>query len=206
VARDAALDQELLALPRPPRAARTATLVLMAITVLGSLWLGWSLRFDVRYLFVDDDPVVLPPLAQAPLSSDLEGRFVRSSVALDGAVAASFRRPLDPDVFALARAGDDRWVIYRVPGQLAGPRFVPPRLVAGRLAKFSSLGPRFAGVAGALGAPADHWVVIDGEVPDEMGWLLGLEVMLLGCAIWLVSSAVTILRPPRHARRAAARA
>ncbi|MBW2453444.1 MAG: hypothetical protein JRI68_02990 [Deltaproteobacteria bacterium] len=186
---DADLAEGLDSLPEPPRTMRAVTIVVMALTIAVCAWLSWTLRTEAFYAMSDAQAMDGGTYTLAKLDDRLNNRYVRARVELRDVQAVRFRRPLDRDEFRLAAAGPDRWVAYRVPGTIAGPRFVPPTLVAGRLVRVSDLGPRFRGLGAALaeatGKSADQaWVLVDGHGPQGAGWIVGLELLLLAFLAW----------------------
>jgi len=196
------LDAGLKSLPRPRRTMRTVTLVVVAITFALCGWLAWILRGEALYSVTEGKVLEIGVFTRAKLDDRVSNRYVRTLVELRGVKAVRFQRPLDGDEYRLAMATPDRWVAYRVPETLAGPRFVPPGLVAGRLVRVSDLGPRFAGLEPALaeasGQPADQaWVLVDGHSPSSAGWLVGLELMLLAFLGWNGLALLRITRPIR---------
>jgi hypothetical protein len=206
---EAEIDRDLAKLPRPRRIDRDVALVVMAATGLVAAALAWSLSGDARYALSSDEPVDIGAFAEADLAAH-RGRYVRATVDLaparpeGSASSVGFRRPLETDERRLARAADGRWLIYRVPEALAGPRFVPPRLVSGRLLHAQDFGVRFAGLDDALvdagGRPESAFVLIDDETPRAVSWLLGVEIMMLIFAGWCALSVVQLTRPVRARR------
>ncbi len=196
------LDEGLENLPRPKRTMRTVTIAVMAITIALCGWLTWTLRGEALYGATEGKVLEIGVFTRAKLDERLNNRYVRALVELRGVKAVRFRRPLDRDEYRIAMASQDRWVAYRVPETLSGPRFVPPGLVAGRLVRVSDLGPRFGGLApalaGASGQPVDQaWVLVDGHSPQAAGWLVGFELMLLAFLAWNGLALVRITRPIR---------
>jgi len=196
------LDAGLERLPKPPRAMRAVTIAVMVVTLAICAWLAWSLRTEALYALSHGRALDGGTYTLAKLDDRLNNRYVRARADLRGVQAVRFRRPLDRDEFRVAAAGPDRWVAYRVPEALSGPRFVPPTLVAGRLVRVSDLGPRFRGLgpalAAATGKPSEQaWVLVDGHSPQGAGWLIGLEVMLLAFLAWNGFGLARITRPIR---------
>lgn len=210
-------ERDLAELPRPPRVMRTVTVVVMLLTAALASWLAFALAPEAGYALRAPDAVEVGILPAADLGAH-HGDFVRGYAKLDGVPTASYRRPLESGSYrvglagaplrkdgvgkggAKAAAASDRvWVIYRVPAAHDGPRFVPPQLVAGRLTRIADLGVRFQGVRGVLGEaggvqPGD-WVLVDSETPSAVGWVLGLEVLLLLFVGFNLFSVVRVLRP-----------
>jgi len=205
-------EQDLAELPRPRRVMRTVTVVIMVVTALLASWLATSLWPEASYALRAPAAQDLGVLPAADLAAH-DGGFVRGYVKLDGVPTASYRRPLESGTYRVGlaapppAAGVDEgaprrvWVIYRVPASEEGPRFVPPKLVAGRLARVRDLGVRFQGVTGVLaqagGVQAEDWVLVDSETPSAVGWVLGLEVLLLLFVAFNVVSVARVLRPVR---------
>lgn len=198
-------EADLGELPRPPRVMRTVTVVVMVITALLASWLAASLWPEALYVLRAPAAADVGVLPLAPLGEH-DGGFVRGYAELDGVPTVSYQRPLESGHYRVALAaapaekqGHRVWVVYRVPEAHDGPRFVPPRLVAGRLTKIADLGVRFQGVSGVLaelgGVQSGDWVLVDGETPSAVGWVLGLEVLLLLFVVFNAVSAIRVLRP-----------
>ncbi len=178
----------------PKRTLKTTTIAVMALTAVAALLLALSIRRDATYAMSDYTAVDLGSLADAEPAAHDNG-YVRVQVALE-ASSAEFRRRLEPSRYRVAKdGGSDRWVIYSVPDGYSENRFMPPKLVAGRLTQASDLGARFGNVAKTTGS--DAWVVVDGDDPRGSTWLLGLLVMLLGFVTFNVVGMATLLRPVR---------
>ncbi len=178
---------------KPKRTLRTVTLAVMTATLLAASALAFSLHREAAFALTAPRPVDLGAFGAADVAAHDNG-FVRVHVELE-APAATFRRPLEPSHHRVAKASDGRWVVYAVPDGYAEQRFLPPRIVAGRLARASELGARFAGVADITGG--DAWVLVDGDHPHGTSWLLGLEVLLVGFALFGLGGIARVLRPVR---------
>jgi hypothetical protein len=156
----------------------------MITTGMASALMAMSLYPEARYAFEPKEPIDIGQLADAQFGPTLSGSYVRARVALEEKPTLSFRRPGEAErrITALS-ASTPRFVEYIVPD--AGPRFVPPRVVAGRLARVGELGLRHRGLSDDLdalvpGSSANGWVLVDGEDPRGAEWAVALEVVLLG--------------------------
>ncbi len=212
--------REVDALPAPPRRLRSIALALMTVTAAACALLGGSLFSEARYAFEADKPVDIGNLAAAELGPNLVGRYVRARVALEGKPSIAFHRLGETErriALAAPRAGEGsgqvaRFVEFAVPRD-AGARFVPPRLVAGRLERVGELGLRHRGLSGQLEAlaaepgagsgpraPGEHsaaargWVLVDGEEPHAADWAVALELLLAAFFTFNVVSIVRIIR------------
>lgn len=190
---------ELRELPKPKRPVRTVTLALMAVTGLLSLLLAFSLRHEASFATERSAAVELGAFVESSELAAHDGDFVRVRVALADQPTAVFERALESTRYRVTQVAPERWVIYPVPPQLDGPRFVPPSLVAGRLVRVSDLGVRFRGVKAEMaelgGGTASGWVLVDGEDPYTMGWVLALEALLISFAAFNLLSLARLLRP-----------
>ncbi len=195
-------DEELLELPPPPRRARSITLVVVTLTALLALGLAWSLLPEARYALQKMvAPIDVGSLATAQLGPQHAGRFVRANVSAAKAKVVSFRRVGEADGYrvALVAGGKQpRFVEFRVSASQEGPRFVPPTLAAGRLVPIAQLGARHRGLSSALeslaASSASGWILLDGDDPDSVAWVLGLELLLLLFAGWCLVAVFRIVR------------
>lgn len=181
------------AVPEPRRTLRTATLAVMVVSGLVAGVLAYSIHDDATYALGEQQAIELDALAEAPVEQH-DNSYVRARVNL-AEPATRFSRPLEQAEYRLAKAGTDRWVIYAKPEGYAEQRFLPPKLVAGRLVRAADLGARFGSVSRTTGGQA--WVVVDGDAPHGATWLLGLEAMLLGFVLFNLGGVITVLRPVR---------
>ena len=201
-------DTSLEALPPPTRRARTLTLLVMVVTLLVAGLLAWQLRAAASYALNEQTPVELGALAEITLSDAHQNAYARATATVKAKPRVRFRRLLDEDDYHVAivgeRDGVRRWLAYRVPPTIAGARFVPPSLVAGRLTQVAELGARYRGLRGALERAsgkdeANSWVLVDGQDPAGAGWQFGLLLMLLATVVWNLIAVGRILRKPRGA-------
>jgi hypothetical protein len=194
-------DPELLALPSPPKRERTATIVVMTVTALATIALGWSLRGEARYAVSAGQPTELGDLSQLTPSPDLANRYVRGSALLGASGAIRYGRAAEGDSFRLAPvAGNEKlWVEIRVPEGFEGPRFIPPSSFAGRLVPMSDAGLRHAMLPGEVrdkaktDIAADAWILIDSTSPRASRWALLLVALLTGFAAWNVLGIARLL-------------
>lgn len=201
---EATHEEPIGGLPRAPRTGRRVTIMLMALTFLAAIGLSLSVWHEARYALSPSQPLDLGSLGGAKLGSEQADRYVRAQIELDASRAVSYRRVAEDGEYQLAPVkgvtGATRWVQYRVPAELRGPRFLPPRIVAGRLARAQDLGWRYRGVVDALRhsgveEPAKAWVLIDGAIPSRSRWLLGLIGLLGAFALWSLVGLFRLLRP-----------
>jgi hypothetical protein len=142
-------DQDLIALPAPPRQERVLTVVLMLATAVASLAMLWALRGEVAYALSTRAPLELGELGQATPTAGLKNRYVRATGLLSSGRAIRYERPMEGDSFRLAPLASNPgvWVEIRVPEGMEGPKFAPPTTFVGRLVPFSEAGIRHVGLA-----------------------------------------------------------
>jgi hypothetical protein len=199
------IDPELEALPKPRRPGRRITLGAMALTLLLSLAMAFALRFEVRYAMRGGPPADQGDLTTAHPTDSLTNTWVRGEALLGTNGAIRYSRPLDRDSFRLAPvAGNDRiWVEVRVPSGHEGPHFVPPSSFVGRFIPMRHAGLRHSGLKAEVSAvgkreiPADAWLLVDGESPTGIRWVLGLVVLFAGFALFNLYGLYRLLRPVR---------
>ncbi|MEO8877466.1 MAG: hypothetical protein ABI461_17860 [Polyangiaceae bacterium] len=190
------IDPELIALPAPPKAERTWTVVLLAVTIAASLGMMTTLFRDAEYAFAPHAVVDLGDLNAGGASSKLDGlldnRYVHANAMLGAAGAIRYERAFDSDSYRVAPVAgrNDVWVEIRVPEGQESSRFVPPNVFAGRLVRFSEVGPRHRGVQNAIAAVGgaavaqDGWLLVDGEPPMAARWALSLIALFAAFALW----------------------
>ncbi len=195
-------DPELESLPAPRRPGRRLTLVVLCVSALCSLALALGLWPDARYALQSGRPVDVGNLSQ--ISAGASPGWVRAEGELSVSEAVRYRRPLERGSYRLARAaGNDRiWVQIRVPENLEGPHFVPPSSFVGRLLPFSQAGLRYRGLSEAASGVAgetvaDGWLLIDGESPSSIRWVLGLVGLFGAFTLFNSWALVRLLRPVR---------
>jgi len=199
-------DRDLEALPPPRRPWRKLTLSVMALTLLGSLALTFSLRGELGFSVAQGGPRPVGELsALAPSASD-ENSFITGQGELESQGAIAYRRPLESDSYRLSRVRGTRqlWVQVRVPEDDSDPdhkRFVPPTSFVGRLVRAEHGGVRLSQLgraiaeAGGPPLPPEAWLLIDGEAPATTRWTLGVAGLLIGFAAFNLFGLQRLLRP-----------
>lgn len=185
---------ELAKLPAPRRPWRRATLVTLSLSALGSLVLAVLVLPDVGYSLTSGPPRDLGDLASNTPKADAKNAWVHGEASLSTTRAIRYRRPLESDSYRLAQVeGNPRvWVQIRVPAGEEGPRFVPPTSFVGRIVPVAESGLRQQDLRAAvsevgLSPPSDDaWLLIDGESPAAMRWVLGLLLLLTGFFVFNV--------------------
>jgi len=203
-------DPELVALPAPPRRARTLTVLVLAFGAVAALLIAFGLRREVGYALAGDRSASLGDLRVASDASlaDSENRPVRGDAMLGAAGGIRYERPFVDDSFRAlpvvgrpnASGSDEVWVEVRVPAGQESGRCEPPRTFAGRLVRLDASGPRHRGLEEAIEqATHEHvregaWLLVDGEEPADARWSILLGAMFLGFAAWNAVAIARILR------------
>ncbi len=203
-------DRDLTNLPEPRRPWRRATFIAMAAAALCAVTLAVNLVPEVVFALGDATPVELGELAPAKLERQHHNRWVHAAGSLSVDRAIRYQRPLEGDSYRLAEVeGNPKvWVQVRVPAGEEGPHFVPPGSFVGRLLSARELSVRQQGLPEAMAQAGlgsmtdDDWILIDGEAPRTMRWVIGLVLLLLAFAVF---NMVGILRLARPIRSPAAR-
>jgi hypothetical protein len=189
-----AVDPELLALPAPPKARRTATLVLMALVVVGALGLALSVRHDLAYFFSNAETIDLGD-AQTLDASRLEGN---TQVSIHGTPmmshAVHYRRVLTGSRHIVFPLAGQRTVYVQVEdreGALGRGEFT------GRLVKFSQTGGRMGAVRDYLSESMDlpvsgeSYLLLADETPSSYTWSVLLALL---CALFIILDVLLLLR------------
>jgi len=77
---------------------------------------------------------------------------------------------------------------------------VPPTELHGRLVRFDATGPRHRGLRGAIAertgtpVPANAWLLVDGEAPEQARWAVALVAMFLAFAMWNAAAIARLIR------------
>lgn len=194
-------DPDLVALPGPPKAERTATVVLMGVTAVAALWMSFVLLGEARYALSPGQLVDIEDLSTLSPTADIDNRYVRAAGLLGTTGAIRYGRAAEGDSFRLAPiAGNNKiWVEIRVPEGFEGPRFVPPTNFAGRLVRFRDAGIRHARLPASvrtqtdLQVSEDAWILIDGSSPRASRWAVALVLLFAGFSFWNIAGIVRIL-------------
>lgn len=199
-------DPELEALPAPPKRERTWTIVVLAVTIVASLAMMVSLLRDAAYAFAPSQSAELGDLrtgANADASLDAyNNSFVRATAMLGGAGALRYERAFDSDSYRVAPVAGrtDVWVEIHMKDGEESSRFIPPTSFAGRLIRFSEVGPRHRGLRDAVGSvggtkvPSDAWLIVDAEQPANSRWAVMLVILFAAFAIWNAFAIVKLVR------------
>lgn len=194
---------DLAELPPPRRPFRRATLFTLGTGAVASVLLAAAMVPDVRYSLSGGGARDIGELSRLAPAPELADTWVRAEGQLSVTEAIRYRRPLERDSYRLASVEQNPrvWVQIRVPAGEEDPRFVPPDSFVGRLVPVSGLGLRQRALADAVGgaglAPlrGDAWLLVDGESPAGVRWVLGLLALLLAFAAFNVVGLVRLLRP-----------
>jgi hypothetical protein len=200
---DQKADDDLAGLPPPRRPWRRTTLFTLALGSLGSVAIAVSVLPDVTYSLRGGEPVAIGELGKQNLDRKLANHWVQGAGELSVEKAVRYRRPLERDSYRLAQIENNPrvWVEVRVPANEEGPRFVPPASFVGRLVRVSDLGLRQMELPGAVrdaGLPPlrdDAWLLLDGESPSGLRWVVALFVLLLAFSAFNVTGLFRLGRP-----------
>jgi hypothetical protein len=203
----AAEPHDLAELPAPRRPFRRLTFVVMTVTALVSLVLLAGLGGELAYSLKGGRPADIGELSQLDLARAASNSWVRAEASLSAADVVGYQRPLEADMYRLARVeGTKRiWVELRVPRDADGERFIAPSSFVGRLVPVSAAGLRYGALpeavveAGKQPLPADAWLLIDGEAPAGTRWALGLGALLVGFAGFNLFGVVRLAQRVRDA-------
>jgi hypothetical protein len=197
-------DPELEALPEPRRPFRRLTFATLSLTAVLSVWLAVRMTSSVAYALSTGPAVELGELRSTELDASHHNRWVHARGTLETS-PLEYRRPLDDDTFRLARVegAPHVWVEVRIPSELDARHYLPPASFVGRLVRARNPGLRLQAVSSALAevepnvTESNDWLLIDGEAPSDVRWVLGLVVLLFGFALFNVWAAAHLSRPVR---------
>ncbi|HVJ17505.1 MAG TPA: hypothetical protein VM686_18890 [Polyangiaceae bacterium] len=198
-------DRDLTDLPEPRRPWRRLTFAVMALCAACALALSVNLVPELVFALGDRNPVELGALEQLKPGRDHHNRLVHAEGSLSVDRALRLRRPLESDSYRLAQVekNPNLWVQVRVPENEEGPHFVPPSSFVGRLISVSDVSVRQQGLREAIDGAGlgpmgdDAWILIDGEAPTGLRWVLGIVALLLAFAAFNVVGILRLARPIR---------
>lgn len=198
-------DPELIELPRPRRPFRRLALATLASTVLVAASLICGLYGDLRYTLSGRPVAELGELSALNLAAGQRNTWVRGDGEVEPIGGIRYERPLESDSFRLARlrGHSSLWVQIRVPRGYENEYFVAPTTFSGRLVPIHSLGLRYSTLAAAPEdagwesghLPASAWVLIDGETPANIRWVVGLVGLFGSFALFSLWALYSLLRP-----------
>lgn len=200
-------DPELEQLPAPRHPWRRTTILTLILCFCASLALLFGLRGELVYSIRSGQPRSAGGLASLSLDGPLANQWVQADGDLEEHGGIRYARPFESDTFRLVpvRGNHRIWVQIRVPVGFEDEHFVPPNSFIGRLAPMKSLGLRYSAIPEAIldaGWPKgqladDAWILIDGESPKAIRWVLALSLVLVGFAGFSLWATTAALRPAR---------
>ncbi len=188
-------DEELIALPAPPRGQRLTAMTLMAAVVGLALAMMLQLRGDLVYFFGSDRAVDIGEATGADLAALETNDYVRvrGTPMLSGLIR--FQRPLLGEFVVFPLAGQ-RQIFVQLPSErLDDPVLSARGQYNGRLMTFGELGPRYRAVRSYLqetmGMPVttESFVVLAEQPPKSYGWTFALFALCIGIIavnVWLM--------------------
>ena len=199
-------DPELERLPPPHHPWRKTTIVTLVLCFVVSLTLLVGLRGELIYSVRTGPPTSIGNLsALQPLSE--QNKWVQADGELADHGGIRYQRPFEADSFRLVPVqGNPRfWVQIRVPAGFEDEHFVPPNSFVGRLLPVDGLGVRYSSLHQAVfdagwpigQIPNDAWILVDGESPKAVRWVLALAGVLLSFASFCLWATTFVLRPAR---------
>jgi len=200
-------DPELEQLPAPRHPWRRTTILSLLLCFAASLALLLGLRGELAYSFRSGPPQSIGALATLTPNLNISNRWVQAEGDLEEHGGIRYERPFESDTFRLVpvQGNPKMWVQIRIPSGFEDEHFVPPNSFVGRLSPVGSLGLRYSALSDAVQdagwpqgqLPTDAWVLIDGESPGAIRWVLALSLVLLGFAGFSLWATTAALRPAR---------
>lgn len=196
------VDPELVALPDPPRGGRAAAVALLGVTAAVCAVMAGLLGADARYAFAPNVPTPVGDLSALATADLRDNQLVSATGALGVAGAIRFERPLSAGSFRLMPVAGrrDLWVEVAMRDGQEGSRYVPKADFLGRAVPLAKGGLRRRGMAAAVSAttgvaiPANAWVIVDGEAPEDARAAVALASMFVAFAMWNVVQIARFLR------------
>ncbi len=202
-------DPELERLPTPRHPWRKTTIITLISCLVVSVTLLVGLRGELTFSIRSGPPTLIGNLSTLEPLSRQRNRWVQADGELADHGGISYQRPFETDSFRLVPVqGNSRlWVQVRVPAGFEDEHFVPPTSFVGRLLQVDSLGVRYSALQQAVidagwpkgQMPDDAWILVDGESPKAIRWVLALAVVLIGFAGFCLWATAFVLRRVRMA-------
>lgn len=194
----AGTDEELAALPAPPRRGRLLAMTLMAAVVVVAAGLALQLRADIGYFFASSEARDLGPVTSVELSELTPNQYVRIQGTPMLSRAVEFERGVSRVQYVLFPLAGQRQIFVQVPlSDFKQPSQGPRAEYAGRLVSFGQVGGRLSQVRGYLveqmGLPvtAESFVVLSGEPPASYAWA---PVLMVACMLMVLLNVWLLLR------------
>ena len=192
------MDQELIALPAPPRGRRLVTMTLMALVVAVALLLLGSVRADIGYFFASNEVTDLGEVN----AIDPATLNANTYVHIEGAPMASgmvrYSRLFSNTEYAVFPLAGQRTVFVQIPVESDEQvRNLTRREFSGRLVTFGQLGGRFSAVRGYLEdrmempVSSESFLIMADEPPGSYAWALGLGAI---CILFVLLNVFLIWR------------
>lgn len=198
-------DPELIELPPPRRPFRRLTLISLSLTIAASLAMIAGLAHDAGYALINRPATELGELAGIKPQLGQSNTWVRGDGEVESVGGIRYERPLESDSFRLAKlqGNTNLWVQIRVPAGYENEHFVSPTTFSGRLVPLGALGLRYSSLKAAPEAagwqtghlPDNAWILIDGETPSSIRWVVGLVTVFAGFVAFCVWALYSLLRP-----------
>jgi hypothetical protein len=200
-------DPELQGLPTPRRPWRKTTIFTLISCLVMSVTLLVGLRGELAFSAQLGPPTLIGNLSGLRLLGQHGNLWVQADGDLADHGGIRYQRPFETDSYRLVPVqGNSRlWVQVRVPAGYEDDHFVPPTSFVGRLLRVDDLGVRYSVLRQAVTdagwpkgqLPDDAWILVDGESPKAIRWVLALAIVLLGFASFCLWATAFVVRPAR---------
>jgi len=207
------VDEELVALPAPPRGRRLLSMASMVAVIVAAAGLLVHLRADVAYSFADARVSDLGEVTAVDLAELEPNRYVRVRGTPMLSRMVRFERAISGQRYAVFPLAGQRQIFVQVSLEaLVDPSRASQGEFSGRLLTFGQLGGRFQVVREYLRrdlnlpVTAESFVVLAEEPPSAYGWALGMSALCLAVIALMGALLLRWFRPLAAAARAPARA